>query len=235
MAPTARTTELIQTVMASLDYDALGEIYCDDGGRAFWEDRRQPVIEMGSAWASELAQRLETGGRSLYVGAGVAELPALITEVNELQRVCRATNLRRTECDAVNAALRAAELTDRVQLECVEAASVGESGFDHLSLVSVLDDPETFPWVSSVTYGRAAPWDLDVDAFAAERDAVRSLVVSVLEKLAPPAWVTTTTEEVPWLLEGAEARGWVAEADDTMVETALVGDPIGFLSVRESA
>ena len=234
MTPSSDTRQLIDRIMAALDYGALGEIYCDDGGDAFWKDRREPVVELGLAWADELSRRLAGDGNSLYVGAGVAEIPVLATELCDLGRECVATTLRERECEVLNAAFERAAAPAELRLHCGDAAEVGAVGFDHLALVSVLDDPETFPWVSHVTYGRAAPWSFDVEGFAAERDRVRALVRALLGKLQLPSIVTTTCEEVPWLLEAAEARGWEVATDDKMVETALVGDPLGFLTMREA-
>ena len=75
--PMQRTAAALERLMAVLDYQSLGEIYCDDGGAAFWQDRREAVVELGLAWAAQLGERLGEGGTSLYVGAGVAELPPL--------------------------------------------------------------------------------------------------------------------------------------------------------------
>ena len=105
------------------------------------------------------------------------------------------------------------------------------STFDHVSLVSVLDDPETYPLVSGVTYGRIPPVLLDVAEFKQERHRVRQLVAALFDAMKPPCLVTTTTEEVAWLLHEAEARQLQVEADDETIETALVGDAIGFLRV----
>ncbi len=232
MTLTAETRSLLDRTMDGLDYTALGEIYCDEGGDAFWADRRPVVVELGTAWAAELERRLPRGGRSLYVGAGVAELPALLMEVVQLDRSCTTTSLRSRECACINAALHGAGLGDRLEFTVGDAAEIaGSDAFDHLSLVSVLDDPETFPLVSALTYGRASPLDFDAAAFEDERRRVRELVARLLARLQPAALVTTTVEEVPWILERAAESGWSSEADDTMVDTALVGDPIGFLKL----
>ncbi|MEZ5964096.1 MAG: hypothetical protein R3F56_09650 [Planctomycetota bacterium] len=220
--------DLVRRVIDALDGRVIGDVYCDEGGEAFWEERRLPVVEFGLRWGSELRRRLPRGGRSFYVGAGVAELPAMMVEEIELGRTVSASNLRGEECDALNRALSAHGLRLRVDhadaLDC--AVDV-----DHIGLVSVASDPETYPLVSGLTYGRLHPALVDVDAFAVERAHVQGLLRTVLERLTLPGLVTTTVEEVPWILAWAEARGVVACADDTMVETAIVGDPIGFLRI----
>jgi len=217
--------------MDSLDYDALGEVYCDEGGVAFWEDRRPAVVELGLAWAAELAPRLAAGGRSLYVGAGVAELPALLMEACDLQRACDAVNLRARECEALDAAMRAHGLDARVRFAAQDAGEARGSGYDHLSAVSVLSDPETFPWLSGFGYGRVAPVDLDVDAFARERSRAQELVAHLFAALAPRALITTTDEEESWWLHRAAQLGVPVQNDATDLETALVGDHLCFLRI----
>ena len=66
---------------------------------------------------------------------------------------------------------------------------------------------------------------------ANEGDEVRQLVAVLLDAIETPCVVTTTVEEVLWFLHEAETRHLEVEADDETVETALVGDPIGFLRV----
>lgn len=222
------TAALVRQVVAALDGSAVGRIYCDEGGEAFWRARRQPLIDLGLQWAAELARRLPKGGQSLYVGAGVAELPAMLVEAVELRRDVVACTLRGEECEVVNSALTAIKAP--LRLRHVDARLCAAAA-DHVSLVSVLSDPETFPVVSGLTYGRLHPALVDHSAFAAEGEQVRGLLRAVLDGLRRPGWITTTVEEVPWLLAWAESAGVVASADDTMVDTAIVGDPIGFLRV----
>ena len=230
MIPSASTCELLERLMAALDYGALGAIYCDEGGDAFWADRRAAVVEVGLTWAKELAARVPRGGRSLYVGAGVAELPVLLTEVLDLERACLATNLREAECETLNESLAAVGLGKRLRLLDCDALDVIDRGpFDHVSMVNVLDDPEEFPWVSGVTYGRASPLDLEPAAFDAERTRIRALMSALLSSLALPAVITTTAEETPWVMEAAKRAGIQVDGDDVRVETALVGDALGFL------
>lgn len=230
--PTPATREMISTLLEGLDYGALADIYCDEGGEAFWEDRRGPVVEAGLAWAAALGRRLRPAGKSLYLGAGVAELPALVTEALDLRRKLCITNLRAAECESLNESLAALGLEDRIRFTPggIESHS-GKGPFDHVSVVSVLDDPETWPLVSGVTYGRIPPVLLDVAGFEKERSKVQKLVADVFDAMSLPCLVTTTVEEVVWFLNAAESRHLVVEADEETIETALVGDPIGFLRV----
>ena len=70
------TTALIRKIYAQLDYKTLGNIYCYEGGDEFWRAKRKPCERLGINLSQALLNKLPRGGRSLYVGAGVAELPA---------------------------------------------------------------------------------------------------------------------------------------------------------------
>jgi hypothetical protein len=83
-----------------------------------------------------------------------------------------------------------------------------------------------------MAYGRVAPVQLDVERFVAEREATREVAKGLFARLQRPGLVTTSAEEVAWFLEQAEARGATVEASEDLVETAVVGDPVGFLTIR---
>ena len=92
---------LLQRIFDRLDYEKLATIYCDDGGTEFWRAHREPALREGMSWAAALTSRLKEG-RSLYVGAGVAELPALVAEVCGLKRKVHVFNLNAEECEVPN-------------------------------------------------------------------------------------------------------------------------------------
>ena len=230
--PTPSTVRRIELLLDTLDYEELGRIYCHEGGTRFWKAKRDEVLDSGFLWSRSLAGRLSRGGRSLYAGAGVAELPAILTEVLDLQRSVVAANLREPECLSLNRSLQAAGFSHELRYRNVDAGDLGDEGpYDHLCAVSLLDDPETFPQVSAVTYGEMHPVHLDPDAFSAERARVRSLVDRLWRGLRKPFTITTTTEETPWFTERADLEGSRVEADDELIQTAVVGDPVGFLVV----
>ncbi|MBI5851158.1 MAG: hypothetical protein HZB39_09035 [Planctomycetes bacterium] len=227
---------LLDRLFAALDWHALGAIYCDEGGDAFWSERREPTLRMGRIWAAALAKRLPRGGKSLYVGAGVAELPAMLHEIRATGRSVVACNLRAAECAVIATGLRAVGVSAD-ELDVVPAdvrTLLGGAAFDHLAMVSALTDPETWPVVSAVTYGRVPAVLLDVAAFERERSEILALVESLVGVLAVPAWITTTGDEVPWLMHVARAHGLSLDVDDDLLETAVVGDPIGFVRVKKA-
>ena len=224
--------QVIRSVLAALDYRALEEVYCDEGGDAFWAAKKPEVERLGLEWAAEAVRRLPPGGRSLYAGAGVVELPVMIAETLGLERSVQAANLRIEECAVLEKALAAGGIGGRLQVEPVDVRELATAGiFDHVAAVCLLTDPESFPNLSGLTYGTLHPAAVDGAAFAAEHERAATLADCLWDALVPEGvgWITTTFEEVPWFLERATRHGVEVAAGDTMVQTALVGDPIGFL------
>ena len=80
----AATRRAIKEIFARLDYARLGPIYCDEGGDEFWKAKRGLCQRLGMKLANALLPRLTIGGASLYVGAGVAEIPLMAMECFDL-------------------------------------------------------------------------------------------------------------------------------------------------------
>ncbi|WP_447975233.1 hypothetical protein [Nitrospira sp. Kam-Ns4a] len=222
---------MIAAVFARLDYARLGPIYCDEGGAAFWLAKRKPCEALGVALAQVLLPRLMPGGRSLYVGAGVAEIPLLLTETLELGRAVAAYNLRKTEVALIN---RAVAQAFRNAVPCRVTAGDARAAagrFDHLWIVSVLNDPERVPELAALSYGRANPVTFDPRAFARERAAVRALAARCLAKLTRPGLVTTSVEEIPWIAQWCARRRIPCIVEQKTYPTAIVEDPICFIRV----
>ena len=222
----AKTIQTIRGVFNKLDYRTLGLIYCHEGGDEFWRAKRGPCDRLGSRVALVLRRKLGRGGRSLYVGAGVAELPPLMMETVELGRTVEPYNLRRAEVAALNRVCHSIPLT----FHAIDAASV-KGRFDHLWMVSVLNDPERFRHLSPLSYGRGNPLTLDPRKFGKERRIVRALVARCMGKLARPGLVTTTTEEVLWIAEWCHRHRVPYRVGKRYYPTALVGDPICFIQI----
>jgi hypothetical protein len=230
-------TKLLMRVFERLDWEALEDVYLHGGAPnerspKFWEEHRPTAIELGDALARRLLRELPRGGASLWVGAGVAEVPVLLAEVMLHGREVVATNLRARECEVLNAALltEAPDLPVRFVAEDARTVAAGRT-FDHVGCISVFTDPETWPLLSDVAYGRIAPVQIDIELFAAERERARALAAGLFARLQRPGIVTTTAEEVAWFLEQARAAGATVDASEDLVETAIVGDPVGFLTI----
>ena len=217
---------MISKIYQTLDYCALGTIYCDEGGEAFWTDRHEASQRLGIKLATVLKNRLQLGGRSLYVGAGVAEIPMLVIETQELNRDVSAFNLRMAEVTILNEGCKSLPFT----FYCAEAQTAA-GHFDHIWMVSVFNDPERFPELSALGYGRANPATFNPYIFAQEREIVMSMTNDCLKKLTLPGLVTTSVEETPWIKQWCEANKipFVIEKED--YPTAIVGDPVCFIRV----
>jgi hypothetical protein len=222
-----------ERLLEALDWKVLGDLYFHEQGLERWQQMRPHVLELGEAWAKALLKRVPEGGRSLYVGAGVAELPVLIAERCVRGRSLRAVNRSTRECEVLMAGLEKVGLAGHIQIEPVDGAlAATKNSFDHVSCVSLFSDPETWPMLSGVTYGRIAPVQLDVDAFVREREQARGLAAALFASLRRPGLVTTSAEELGWFLDAAAPSGAEWEAEDEMIPTAVVGDPIGFVHFR---
>jgi len=225
----AKTIQTIRLLFDRLDYRKLGRVYCYEGGDEFWRAKQGLCNRLGSRVAVVLRRKLGRGGRSLYVGAGVAELPALMMEMVELGRTVEPYSLRRAEVGALNRACDSIPLT----FHAADAASA-KGRFDHLWMASVLNDPERFPHLSPLSYGRGNPLTLDPLKFGNERRIVRALVARCMGKLARPGLVTTTTEEVLWIAEWCHRHRVPYLVGKRYYPTALVGDPICFIQIGKS-
>lgn len=226
----SRCRDTATRVLDAVDWQALGEIYFHDDGAARWRDRRADLERLGFELARRLAAHVTNGGVSFWCGAGVAELPVLLAETAVLGRQVVVVNANEAECGILNAALAAAAPDAPIRYVAADARErAGEPAFDHVGCISVFTDPETWPTLSGVAYGRLPPVQVDVERFVAEREQARDLARALFARLPPGGWVTTTAEEVSWFLEQAAAAGREFDADEELVETAVVGDPVGFL------
>lgn len=217
---------VISEVFRRLDYKILGRVYCYEGGDDFWQAKRGPCQRLGIQIAQALCQRLAPQGRSLYVGAGVAELPPLLAEALELGRTVEPYNLRRAEVSVLNRACR----TLPVRFHSQDAAKA-RGHFDHLWMISVLNDPERFPNLAPLSYGNADPVSFDTRKFEQQRKIVRSIVDRCLPKLSLPGLVTTSTEEVVWIADWCHRKKIPYRVERQQYPTALVGDPICLMRI----
>jgi hypothetical protein len=224
----ASTIKAIARIFASLDYSALATIYCDEGGEAFWRDRRGPCRELGIKLAQALLGRLRAGGRSLYVGAGVTEIPVLAMETMELGREVVACNLKADEVTLLNQVCRSHPFRF-----VSEDARTAKGRFDHLWMVSILNDPERFPELSTLSYGRANPVTFNPTLFVKERERVFALVESCLNKLRQPSLVTTSVEEISWITDWCTRRRVTSVVEEEDYPTAIVEDPVCFIRINK--
>lgn len=224
----SKTKQMISQIFERIEFKALWPVYCDEGGEEFWHDRKGPCQKLGTKLAQALRSRLPSGGRSLYVGAGVAEIPVLTMETQELNREVAVYNLRAEEVEVLNRACAGTSLRFLAQ-----DARTASGGYDHLWIVSVLNDPEQFPTASALSYGRANPVTFNPREFARERKEIENLIGSCLSNLHVPGLVTTSVEETPWITDWCDRRSIPNMIEEKQYPTAIVGDPVCFIRVRE--
>jgi hypothetical protein len=225
----AATKRAIAEIFERQDYAALGAIYCYEGGEEFWAEKREPCQRLGIKLAEVLRSRLRPQGRSLYVGAGVAEIPVLAMETMELDRDVVAFNLRQDEVTLLNQACKSFPFRYRWG-----DAATADGVFDHVWIVSVLNDPERFPELSALSYGKANPALFEPDAFMREREEVRRIARGCLDKLTMPALVTTSVEELPWITEWCAKANLFCTVEEKDYPTAIVEDPVCFITLLHS-
>jgi hypothetical protein len=164
------------------------------------------------------------------VGAGVAELPMLLAEAIDLQRHVEPYNLRRSEVVVLNETCRRLPVKFRNR----DAASA-QGLFDHVWMVSVLNDPERFPHLAPLSYGRADPVTFDPVRFQKEQRIVQAIVDRCMPKLTLPGLVTTSTEEVIWIADWCHRKHIPYVVERRQYPTALVGDPICFVQIGKKS
>ncbi|MEO0662065.1 MAG: hypothetical protein AAFZ87_11040, partial [Planctomycetota bacterium] len=153
----ARFGEVLAALDAEIAWDTVARTVCDGDSEGFFSDeRRDAILDAGLKHASDVGEALASldpdgKGRSLYVGAAVAELAPLLFEAIVLGRRVRWVTLPSEE----EAELRRA-------LEAVDAGlprprTGGWSARElrpvtHVWMASVLTDPDAFPALHDELY-----------------------------------------------------------------------------------
>ena len=225
-------------IEARLDWPALGRLYCDEGGEDFFDDQaREAFIDTGLRLASDVAEALQglsgSQGRSLYVGAAVAELPLLLCESLVLGRKVVCAGPASPERTALDLALAQAEeelgfRLPRYGQESVPRRPRASFGvFDHLWMVSVLTDPEGFPALHDWLYERGGT-ELATGRGDRVRERARAeeLIERLLECVESPALFTTTDEELVLVREVTQRQGWRLDEPKLARLSGIVGDPV---------
>src|SRR6188768_4256268 len=137
----------VSAVDAELDWELLGRAACDGDGTTFFDaEFRERILDTGLWFAEDLGARLEKGrGRSLYVGAEIAELPLILAEELVMKRRVEWLNIECAQTTELVRALRAVSARLGVELPVprVDAVTnIEPASCDHVWLVSVLTDPD---------------------------------------------------------------------------------------------
>lgn len=220
-----------------LRWGELGASYCDGEAEDFFDPVRVEALrDAGLRFAADLGERLAAGGRSLYVGAGVAELAPILFESVVLGRAVHVHTADAREARLLGAALEAAErevfgardgaapaVLPRWSTAAIDTALVGGAGCDHLWFVSVATDPDHFPAHHDQLYERGRPRGR---ALAAERERIDALLDLALAPVAVGALLHTTAEEVPLVAARAARLGLSLAVPEVGRTSGLVGDVV---------
>jgi hypothetical protein len=245
MSSPARFAAALLEVEESLDWIALGRAYCSEGGDDFFgEEDREAIRDTGLRLADDVATAIAalppTGpGRSLYVGAALAEIAPMLCESLVLGRDVRAFSLDNDETRQINAAL--ARASERVGFELPRIETVGIEtiplpAFDHLWIVSVLNDPEAFPALHDVLYARIGT-ELATGRgdLASDERRARELLDTAIASLSLPAVITTSDEELDLVKRACLERGLALSVVTLARLSAIVGDPVRVCTVTRRA
>ncbi len=242
----ARFAAALAAAEAALDWEALGQLYCEEGGEHFFPpEQRAALRDAALLFAGDLGDAFgAAGGRSLYVGAGVAELALILCERIVFGREVVPVNLPGPEPEQLNRALAAAEAAARVALPRFHTGALERltGRFDLLWLASVLNDPVAFPALSADLYGRE-PDRAQPAALERDRTAALKLLASCLDRLpagagdsspgrAPLARIVTSDEELTLVAPACAARGLSLEVPERGRLSGVVGDVLRLCSVR---
>jgi len=225
-------------VDAALDWERLGVLHCHEGGETFFgPDDREALFDAGLLFVEDLQRLLEPDGRSLWVGASVAELVPMLVERFVLDREVLWFERDVEASRLLDAALAvAAERCghDLPRPDFRDLAVVPPGSCDHLWLVSVLNDPEAFPALHDHLYQRTGELATGTGDLERELALARQLVGRAVDTLRVPALLTTTDEELPVVVPCLAARGLALAIPETARLSAVVGDPVRHCRLREA-
>jgi len=230
---------VLGTIQAELDWERLGRAYCEGDGTDFFDDElRERWLDVGLQIADTLAEALNgSKGRSVYIGAALAEVPTMLVESIVLGRDVVWINLPGDEIDELARVMRLAAEKFGIALpmpsfERVE--SLPRASFDHVWMVSVLTDPDHFPALHDELYERhGTELATGRGSLTEDRERAKHLARSVLELAPMAAFVTTTDEELEIVRFEARSRGSALNQLDADRVSAIVGDRVRVCRVSD--
>lgn len=239
-------TRLFGAVLAEfqeeLDWERLGRAYCEGDGTTFFDDElRERWLDTGLQIAETLSEALAgSRGRSVYVGAALAEVPVMLVESLVLGRSVTWVNLPGDEMDELTRVLRlvSAKLDVPLPLPSFEPLeSLPTGAFDHVWMVSVLTDPDHFPALHDELYERHGT-DLATNAglLGNELGVAARLIRSMWKRFGDSALLCTTREELVAIRNTAPLGDQVRAFRQVFSydATALVGDQLICLRIALS-
>lgn len=215
-----------------LNWELLGRAACEGDGSDFYDSAlREAILDTGLHLAQDLGQVLDpAGGRSLYLGAEVAEFPVIFAEHLVLGRRVEWLNLDCAQTAELARAIGVVEARLGITLVRPRAEgldSIEPGSCNHLWLVSVLTDPDHFPALHDELYERRqGPLATGRGSLEDDRLRARALVSSLLERAGHGCVLTTTDEELGFVEPLLKQRGLAFELVYKSRLSAVVGDQV---------
>lgn len=223
---------VVAALDAELDWELLGRSACEGDGTGFFDDAlRERTFDTGLQFADDVAQALGgSRGRSLYLGAEIAELPLILAERLVLRRRVEWLNLECAPTHELCRALGVVSARLAVELpspQVSELRTIEPASCDHLWMVSVLTDPDAFPALHDELYERTGgPLATGRGSLAGDRARAEALVLDLLDRAAPSCVLSTTDEERCVIEPLVAHRGWTLEFARGGRLSAIVGDRV---------
>lgn len=230
-ARAARFGQTLAALDAEIDWDVIAGVVCDGESEGFFDDeRREAVLDAGLKLAADVGDALGKAGvygKSLYVGAAVAELAPIMFEAIMLGRKVVWVNLPSPESEELCRAIAAVDgELPTPRTDPWDGRAVGP--VTHIWMTSVLTDPEVFPALHNELYRRQGTKEaVRGGRPKAERRAARELVDNCLLAVARErTLLTTTAEELEVWAAAAEEFGLRLDVDRKGRLSGLVGDVV---------
>lgn len=221
-----------------LDWELLGRSTCEGDGTEFFDDAlREKIVDTGCRFAEDIASALaDATGRSLYLGAEIAELPLILAEHLVMGRRVEWLNLAGAHTDEIERAIRAVSARLSIELPVPTSRSLSDiepASCDHLWMVSVLTDPDHFPALHDALYERTSgPLATGRGSLDDDRVRAQALVEVFLDRAAARCVLSTTDEERTLIEPAVARRGWELEFAPGGRLTAIVGDRVRIANLR---
>ncbi|QDV09069.1 hypothetical protein Poly30_46260 [Planctomycetes bacterium Poly30] len=218
---------------AAIDWEVLAPVYCEGDASGFFdEERRNAIVDAGLKLASEIGEQLKPGGKSLYIGAAVAELAPMMFEAIVLDRKVAWISIEGREATELTRAIKSVDK----HLPTPRTAEWRGSDLrprDHVWMTSVLTDPEAFPALHDQLYERQGTREaVGGGRPKRERLAAAELVRNALAAAAQDTLLTTTDEELLVWTPIVHEAGGDLKVSPTGRTSAIVGDVIRFCRLK---
>ncbi len=224
-----RFGKLLANLDGEIDWDTCATVYCEGDSEGFLgPERREAILDAGLLLVSDIGEVLQTKpkGRSLYIGAAVAELAPMMYEAIVLERDVRWVALRSAEMFELDRAVKTIDGSlPRPRITPWKGKEFAPC--DHIWMTSVLTDPVAFPALHNELYERQGTAEAVKGGHPkAERETAKILVQEALEAAAHETLLTTTDEELQVFGPAVAAAGGTLSAAQTGRLNGLVGDVV---------